>query len=227
MANIIYSKAASFALGKGAGSFPNMDVIQDTANSAHVNMPNNVPIRSDGLAFSHWTRGDSTGATSDYHIYCNQCCYIPHEAGTALNDAVFYANYEKKGSRAVLFDLNGGSRDYYSSGTLTYQGYPNMCVLSGTSVLMPKDCPTRAGYAFVGWSDSASTSPTEAANIASSGGYYIFSESKYPAGSVITMYAIWQKRNPIYVNIPRGKSLSGVYVNVPSDKTLKNIYVNR
>ena len=213
-----------FDLSGGSGSFTSITATAYGGSTTRsVTIPNKVPTMSGGRVFAYWQTAAPgvSGSGSATKYTCNQ----QYEFSSS-DDVTLYAVYTQVSGRAVLYNNNGG-QILFTNGVQSYSGFANTYITSGTKVPIPLSAPCRDGYSFVGWSDSSSTSPTDSANIASSGGYYTFSESKYPAGSVITMYAIWAKRNPVYVNIPSGKSINGIYINVPSGKTLKDIYVNR
>lgn len=84
------------------------------------------------------------------------------------------------GSRAALsgnkvsFDANGGE------GTFVTQIKSN-----GVSLTLQSEVPTRDGYTFLGWADSASATSVQY----SAGG-------TYTNDSAVTLYAVWQNNNP-------------------------------
>ncbi len=79
----------------------------------------------------------------------------------------------------VIFSANGGSG---APSTITHW--------AGYSVTIPETVPTRSGYTFLGWSKSSTaTSPT----------YYPGKD--YALYTTVTLYAVWQQNDYIYVNV--------------------------
>ncbi len=136
-----------------------------TGASCSVNIPNTVPTR-DGYRFLGYA--NSASATS-----------AEYTAGSSLSlsaDKTIYAVWElTQNTLALGFNLNGGEGTI-SSVTCSIDIEHPTC-----SVNIPNTVPTRSGYNFLGWADSASA--TSAA---------------YTAGSSLTLsadktiYAVWE-----------------------------------
>ena len=159
----------SFNVNGGQGSVATQNcVISVEQPTCSVTIPSTTPTRN-GYNFLGWA--DSTTATS-----------AAYSAGNSINlsaNRTIYAVWELVTTNVSLsFDVNGGQ------GSVAAQS----CVISveqpTCSVTIPNTTPTKSGYHFLGWSNSA----TATTAVYQNGNTISLSANK-------TVYAIWA---PIY-----------------------------
>ena len=80
----------------------------------------------------------------------------------------------------IMFNVNGGSGSFETMEDMRYSS----TAASTVSFTMPAEIPTRDGYNFRGWSESATGASTL---------YDASTTCEFPAGTSRTMYAIWQQ----------------------------------
>ncbi len=130
--------------------------------------------------------------------------YQPNGTYSSNADVTLYAVWQKKVAYyTVSYNANGGS-GVPSSQTKTEN--VNL-VLSGTK-------PTRSGYTFLGWATMANaTTATYQPN------------GTYSSNANVTLYAVWQKNDMMFLSLSGGNASKGGYVdvNVTLDNSSKNL----
>lgn len=130
--------------------------------------------------------------------------YITLTASTTAGETrnyTLYAVWDHQNAQ-VIFNANGGSG---APSTITHW--------AGYSVTIPTTIPTKSGYTFLGWSKSSTaTTPT----------YYPGKD--YALYTTVTLYAVWQQNDYIYVNVNGTwkKAIPYVKVNGTWKKTTKS-----
>lgn len=112
-----------------------------------------------------------------------------------------YATWTHQNAQ-VIFNANGGSG---APSTINHW--------AGYSVTIPDTIPTRSGYTFLGWSKSST---------ATTATYYPGKD--YALYTTVTLYAVWQQNDYIYVNVNGTwkKAIPYVKVNGTWKKTTKS-----
>lgn len=154
-----------FDLAGGMGSFDTEACyVAPTISNCSVTLPSTEPTR-DGYHFAGWAES-STAMAPEYRA---------GDSVTLSGNKTLYAMWEVVVSRLmVAFDLNGGEGDVIA------QNCSVSVEASTCNVTVPDTEPTRRGYIFMGWAESATAS-----------------EAAYHAGDTVTistdktLYAVW------------------------------------
>ena len=145
--------------------------IKGTATSCKIVITSNEPTRN-GYNFLGWA--DSASATT--------AKYQPNDNITLSSDKTLYAVWGiKTNTHRLSFNANGGI-DAPSAQTCNVQGTATSCAIK-----IDSNIPTRAGYNFKGWADSASATAAT----------YQPNNSITISGNK-TIYAIWEIKTTTY-----------------------------
>ncbi|MBR3254497.1 InlB B-repeat-containing protein [Candidatus Saccharibacteria bacterium] len=157
----------NYDLNGGTGSISNQTCnTTGTETSCTVTIPSTIPTR-DGYTFLGWA-DTATATTAEY---------TPGDTITLTADKTIYAVWVQIVHTYTLsFNTNGGT------GSISNQTCNAIGTETSCTVTIPSTIPTRDGYTFLGWADTATATTAE-----------------YTSGSTITLtadktiYAVWEE----------------------------------
>ena len=142
---------------------------------------------SNGWSLYGWaTSSTTTSRTYATNATVSSTAYI--NSTSTLN---FYAISSR--TARISYSANGGSFSSTPSttGTQRWNQYGN--AITTVSLTVTSTRPTKTGYTFMGWSTSSSASGATY----DPGDTYSFSRA-YNSSATVTLYAVWQAKNPAY-----------------------------